>query len=451
MSLNPFYKPVVRVIAGLLFLLAQEAASDVPVEKANSTLGTAEQRYLEGLALRILESPVVRRQREMSRKVYETDPLVRTDAGRATLNAALDSISMAMLQWAVNDDSSRPKLFWVTTAAHAWMGREFPNSGYGIENPDNIYRHAPIDGHSQYEIRGIMPENPPAQQSFTLYATLPGMREMNREGSMILGALDRVVTEPDGSFVVTIDREAAAGRPNHIQSAEETALLIVRDSLTDWRLQSPATLSIHRVGGPQPDPVHDERYMAERAAWLIERAVPFWANYNNELIYTHPVNTVRTPRPRGGGWGYGITGHFNLSDEQALVVTLDPKGSGYLGFQLADPWGVGLEYVNRSGSLSAAQARANDDGTITYVISRRDPGVHNWLDTSGLDRGIFAIRWQDVPKHVDSSDGLVREVKLVPLSALLASLTAGTPTVDSIERARQLEERRVNFERRLRE
>ena len=191
--------------------------------------------------------------------------------------------------------------------------------------------------------------------------------------------------------------------------------------------------------------------MAERAAWLIERTVPFWAEYNNALIYSRPVNTVATPRRRGGGWGFAISGHFKLTQEQAMLVTLDPKGASYLGFQLADPWGVGLEYVSQSGSLSAAQARPNSDGTISYVISLQDPGYHNWLDTSGLEQGIFAIRWQDVPADVTSAEGLVLNAEVIPLSELAESLPAEAAEITPAERARQQEARRLSFERRLNE
>ena len=428
-----------------LFALVANSFSEIP----GSTLGTATQRELEARALRVFASPEVQERQEMLRSVYANDPVAKTEAGASTLDAALDSITMAMVLWAVNDDPARPKLFWSNTAAHEWMGLQFPNSGYGIENPDNVYRHAPLDGRSRYEIRGVMPANPPAQQSFTLYATLPGTGKMNREGSSILGALDRVVTAGDGSFTVTIDRDPADGRPNHIQSGEKTALLIIRDSLTNWETQDPGPLTIHRVSGPPPGPPFCESMMAMRAASLMQSTVPFWADYNNALVYPRAVNTVGAPKRRGGGWGYGMTGHFDLASSQGLVVTLDPKDASYLGFQLADPWGVGLEYVHRSGSISLAQAEKNADGTVTYVIASTDPGVYNWLDTSGLDRGIFAIRWQDVPAEVTSAEGMVRSSSVVSLADLRAVLPAGTRWVNAGEREQQRDARRRSFEKRL--
>jgi hypothetical protein len=399
--------------------------------------------------LRVLRSPEVRSQREAARRVYASHPLAGTPDGAASLEAAVDSITAAMVQTAVNDDPSRPKAFWSVTAAHRWHGQDVPNSGYGIENPDNVYRHIPVDGVSRYEILGRMPENPPSHLSFTLYASLPGTTDMNREGSPIIAALDGVEVAADGTFRVTVDPDPAADRANHLQSRPPTALLIVRDTLSDWRHESPAVLEMRRLAGPPATPPRSELQMAERAAWLMERTIPFWLAYDDELVYTRPVNVVSPPRRRGGGWGFSTSGHFALAEDEALVVTLDRLGARYLGFQLADPWGVGREYISRGGSLNASQAQANSDGSIIYVISRTDPGVHNWLDPSGLGSGIFAIRWQGVSPTVTSPDGAVRSAEVVKLDGLRELLPAGTVFVSSEQREAQLAERKASYQRRV--
>ena len=91
----------------------------------------------------------------------------------------------------------------------------------------------------------------------------------------------------------------------------------------------------------------------------------------------------------------------------------------------------------------------NADGTITYVISMQDPGVHNWLDTGGIAQGIFAIRWQDVPATLVDADVLVLETKVVLLSQLPDVLPANTQRLTKEQRAEQRQSRRHSFERRL--
>ena len=40
------------------------------------------------------------------------------------------------------------------------------------------------------------------------------------------------------------------------------------------------------------------------------------------------------------------------------------------------------------------QSKPDETEIIHYVISKKDPGVWNWLDTGGLRRGLIMIRWQ---------------------------------------------------------
>src|SRR5207247_1570169 len=47
--------------------------------------------------------------------------------------------------------------------------------------------------------------------------------------------------------------------------------------------------------------------------------------------------------------------------------------------------------------LNKAQSLPNRDGSYTYVVSAVDPGVHNWIDTSGTHEGILTLRWAEFP------------------------------------------------------
>jgi hypothetical protein len=82
------------------------------------------------------------------------------------------------------------------------------------------------------------------------------------------------------------------------------------------------------------------------------------------------------------------------------------------------------------------------------VISVTDPGVHNWLDPSGLSRGFFQIRWQQVPSGKDM-EGAIRGVKLVKLAELPGALPPGTKTISPADRAAQLVDRHSNYRLRL--
>ena len=116
-----------------------------------------------------------------------------------------------------------------------------------------------------------------------------------------------------------------------------------------------------------------------------------------------------------------------LGDDEALVITLNPIGARYLAVQLANGWLGSLDYLHHTASLNLAQTRANPDGTVTLVVAARDPGVANWLDTTGLHEGSMFVRWQQLPDTLDPQARGVRDVRLVKLSQLDPSLPRVTP------------------------
>jgi hypothetical protein len=56
------------------------------------------------------------------------------------------------------------------------------------------------------------------------------------------------------------------------------------------------------------------------------------------------------------------------------------------------------------------QARVDPDGMIRYVISERDPGLANWIERTGHDRGYVQLRWQRLSRELTDADGPRSEV-----------------------------------------
>lgn len=415
------------------------------------TLDTPEQRAQETQALRLLATPEIQGEIRALEALYEKDPLGNTLGGKATIQRGAESIAMAAIQYAISEDLSRVAFSWNLNAPHKWFGLDVPRSGYGIDNPDNIYRIMGIDGAARYEIHGKVKKPGPMQETIILYGSVPGMGPMTEEGGSILGVLsnETMMIAPDGSFTVTVDGEPANGRPNHIQSRPGETLLTVRDTLSDWMTQNLVSLEVQRVSGPQPQPM-TETELATNGAKILAKISAYWLQYFNSFIYSKPANQVAQRFARTGGWGFILNAHFDLADDEALVVTIDPMNAGYVGFQLSDVWGVSLEYRNRNGSLNLAQAKPNTNGTYTYVIAAKDPGVYNWLDSAGLGSGMLAMRWQAVPSSAHAEHA-VRDLRVVKLDALKAALPSDTTFVTAAERRSQLAARAKNYERRVAE
>lgn len=137
--------------------------------------------------------------------------------------------------------------------------------------------------------------------------------------------------------------------------------------------------------------------------------------------------------------------NFDLAPNQALVITTNLAGAAYFGIPVQNIWTVTADYWDHQSSLTNAQALPNPGGTYTFVVSSRDPGVHNWVDTTGLQQGTMVIRWQGVPLgNVPSISGQV-----VDLSNLSSVLPAAAVFVTTSQRALQPAQREAGFERRV--
>jgi hypothetical protein len=132
-----------------------------------------------------------------------------------------------------------------------------------------------------------------------------------------------------------------------------------------------------------------------------------------------------------------------LADDEAFIVTVGPGGAAYRSLILYDFWLRSVEYWQRLTSFNNAQTAPNPDGALTYVVSKQDPGVANWLDTTGLQQPRIIQRWQRVSGSPSISG------KLVKLADLAANLPSGVPMVTPAERQQQLDRRFAEFQLRF--
>ena len=117
------------------------------------------------------------------------------------------------------------------------------------------------------------------------------------------------------------------------------------------------------------------------------------------------------------------------------MIELDDPHARFWGVQLATSLWSTLEYVNRQTSLNMTQAQPDDDGKYRLVLSHRDPGLHNWLDTTGLRCGVVILRLYrpEVPGVPTTRVVKVHDVR---------DALAGAPRADPDDRRAQIAERR---------
>ncbi|MGG7102386.1 DUF1214 domain-containing protein [Rhodococcus sp. 24CO] len=417
------------------------------------TLATPPQRDGEELTRYILETDTYRTAIRRVEMLYEADPQGSTPTGKTTISRAAHSLATAVTQYAICSDPENPMLMWGVTAPHEFQGLSSPRSGFGIENPDNVYRHTAVSGSSTYEIRGKINHPRPTEQHFEMRAAIPGTTALTAEGGIQLTGLhsDDITVEADGSFVITLDAHPANRRTNHIQiPAEQDSFLIIRDLLNDWSTENVVQLELVRTAGPAAREPRSLEQLTTRSVELLTQMAPFWLDYFNQYFYTEAANYVRPARRRPAGRGLSTGGWFDVKDGEALVVTLDPLGAASLGIQLSDPWGVAYEYIDRTSSLNTIQAEANPNGTYSFVISREDPGAYNWLDPEGHNSGMIAIRWQSLPANAPV-ELAIRCSEVVNLDQLRERLPARTSFITAQQRKHQQTFRACSFLRRYTE
>lgn len=408
---------------------------------SRNPIATVEQAETELEALEIAQHPLVQRTRDDVRQYWLEKARPSTDM-RSCFDWAFDEVMYCAAVWSLNHDPQYPRVVTTTRLPHQLGDVAIPGSRYGVDNPDTIYRVIPIDGNERYLIRGRVPPRRLVENYFALWdGTF-------NSGSVFNGK--NIVTEADGSFTLTVNSDPLDGRPNHIQSTPASREFFIRDVIADWSLDTPNILEIEKLGPPTRAP-----RTREEKATLAARFMHDFVNHTmrwNAPALERPPNLIdfSIDRDTDGALRnqFYHLGHFRIDDDDALILTLHIADAQYFVVPITNIWGTTNDIIQRTASLNKAQSVPNHDGTYTFVISMRDPGVYNWVDPCDLHEGIITARWAEFPE--DRPCGRVAaETRLVKLDELGATLPAETRFVTPQERKLQLSERERGYLRRL--
>lgn len=107
-----------------------------------------------------------------------------------------------------------------------------------------------------------------------------------------------------------------------------------------------------------------------------------------------------------------------------------------------------MDYANHVTSLNGFQAEADTDGITRFVIAHRDPGVPNWLDTTGQTQGFLTARWT----YPEPPDELPKvNVSKMAFGEVRPHLPVATRVVSQDERNEQIRIRQEHVQRRYRQ
>lgn len=414
-----------------------EAATPVSGKLASSitppnTVYTPYQIAAEHLYARILKSPEVQRQLAVVKKQWIDNNqknfalMGGVDATNlAQLDTALTGFAVAMAQMGgIDGDPTNPAVIHVEAPPHRWKGVDIPDARWGYDNQDNIYYNIPVDSNSSYLIRGKFLGQVPTD--FGINA----LQEFKKTVGYL--GIDDLKVESDGTFSITVSSAPAKpGQVNHIQlpaGVDGVLSLGVRNTLGDWVNEGPAGLTIERVGGPPANPPRTFEQQVKGTVDFMKMVEPFylraqsWTTIDPFTGKPTPPNTFRQPVTVPGSLTVQTQswGNFNIEDNQALVITIDPADAKYFVVPVTNQWSITNNYWDYQTSLNNLQSVANPDGTYTFVVSKKDPGVANWIDTGGLNRGGIQIRFQRKTKTGSVS---TQVVTLDQLSTVLPKTT----------------------------
>ncbi len=405
-------------------------------------VATTEQHEHEKAALDLWDHPVVAQARETVR----TDWLEKeqpSDDMADCFEWAFEEVMFSATVWSSNQDPLRPKVTCITRLEHEIGGVRISGSRWGIDNPDSIYRVIPISGSERYEIRGRVGANRLTENYFTLWDDSMGTEAL-------LNGHD-LVTDSDGSFVISVDASPAAGRSNHVQSTEKAHEFYIRDVMLDWAVDDPNWLEIHRLGGSPSAPPLTLDQQAQRTAEYMVKFAEFTQGLSKGMMMGKPNRFhLAYSADKGGALRNQVYvgGHFLLADDEAFVIDINDGGARYFTVPISNVWGTTMGIMDRTGSLNKAQSEPNPDGTWTFVLANSDPRVHNWVDPCGLSSGIVTLRMAEFPGQRPRED-LAASGRVVKLADLESALPAGTREVSAEERATQLAQRAEAYARRL--
>lgn len=425
-------------------MIASHLEVDEYFLSASNPLATADQRDVERRAVALMKSPAFFKARAATeRRWRELAGSAPSEEAQARFQTLIDECAFANLVKAVNGDPNHPRIVRIVMPPHDWFGMSVPGSRFGGgPGADQSYAIIPVDYGGHYRIQGRFVGLAPADHNYTLS---PNAYFMNSIGTL---HHDDLMVDADGQFTVTVGPEA--GDRNHIQTKPGSQYLFVRCCRSDWR-QAATALRVQALDKPRTAPWTDEQVLDRAAQLALDDASGMF--YWVRLYQNMAPNVVSAPNLTD--WIGGLVsqttslGRIVLADDEAFVIRIDPAGAAFHDVQLNDYWFNSIgDYYGRTSTLNNAQTKFDGDGTATYVVTREDPGIYNWLDPNGLRETMFVARWQRLPKAAGAGQPSI-SAKLVKLSDLEGALPAAMARVSAHERRAQIEQRLAQYRLRL--
>ncbi len=316
------------------------------------------------------------------------DPLVRAEGWRY-----LTRLTRAALETFVEASDAQAPQFQQTTG---------PTIKMGMDNPDNVYLNAPVNGTYVYELTGRR-----GTVHYLGFGTQAG--NYGATGSLnTTGSLDasNMKIEADGTFRVVASAEEPGDGSNWLPMQPDTRMIQIRQTRVDHRNEVLAQVDIRRIDGPaQPralEPARLDRMLQGAAGFVRGCSALFksWADGFAEHVNRLPRFSPEKASLAGGDPNIAyFHSAFRVQPNEVLVIEATPPACDYWNFQLANYWLESLDYRHADVHLNQGTAVYEPDGSVRIVLAHEDPGCRNWLDLDGRVEGTMCWRWVRAKEH----------------------------------------------------
>jgi hypothetical protein len=318
----------------------------------------------------------------------------------------------------------------------------------GQNAPDLFYAVCSLDGRQTYRITG----------RFGDCVLILGQVINHLSGhpdSKLIGNYDfsNFKTKDDGSFEILVSADKQDGNWMQLDRNCHGHFLLFRRFMGDWN-DDPGKLQIERISEIPLDYYDADEFDEATMAQRIDAATGFLRylirDFNlalfdtyvkggggtNHMAYLPGTVTSQVGSPTSN---YAML-VFDIQDDEALIIELDPIPDGvYWSLQAGDIWSRSLNFTHRQSTVNMRHAKVDKDGGFRAVLAHRDPGVANWIDTTGRHQGTVVFR------NYRASGAPVPITRKVKFAEILDVMPKGTARVTPEERKAALQRRREGF------
>ena len=286
----------------------------------------------------------------------------------------------------------------------------------GADNPDNFYQTACISGAYDYRITGK--RNTVKYLGFGTQIGHYGQGGgMPPSGYLEASQLE---IDADGHFEIIVSCQPQP--KNWLPMQADSGNLIVRQTFLDRERETPADLHIERIcpPGETPEPsrltpkqvddgLKSTSTLVAGASLLFAKWARDFQQHSNQL----PMFDPATSTAAGGDPNIiYYHSHWALAPDQVLLIEVTPPECEHWNFQLNNYWMESLDYAHYQIHTNKHLAHYEEDGSVRIIVAHRDPGLPNWINTTGHQSGTMCFRWIRAKQHPQPNTRLLTFAQL---------------------------------------